>query len=103
MRTGLVAVAASIAVLIVGGGNAAPAAGAVRLTPSAAVPGTVVEVTGSGLSGHRVKVSVGGKQARVKTLSQGADKLFLEEVYGVDRHAYEAYVYRRGKLEKFDL
>lgn len=43
------------------------------------------------------------KQTRVKTLSQGADKLFLEEVYGVDRHAYEAYVFRRGKLEKFDL
>ena len=43
------------------------------------------------------------KQARVNALSRGADKVFLEEVHGIDRHSYEAYVYRQGKLEKHDL
>lgn len=43
------------------------------------------------------------KQVRVKLLSQGADRVFLEEVYGIDRHTYEAYIFRREKLEKVDL
>ncbi|MVM28552.1 TSUP family transporter [Spirosoma sp. HMF4905] len=43
------------------------------------------------------------KQDQVKLLSQGAEKVMLEEVFGIDKHSYEAYVYRKGKLEKFDL
>lgn len=43
------------------------------------------------------------KQGRVKLLSQGVDRVFLEEVYGIDRHTYEAYIFRREKLEKVDL
>ncbi|XAZ81861.1 sulfite exporter TauE/SafE family protein (plasmid) [Fibrella sp. ES10-3-2-2] len=43
------------------------------------------------------------KQAHVNALSRGADKVFLEEVYGIDRHSYEAYIFRGGKLEKYDF
>ncbi|GAB2546891.1 hypothetical protein GCM10027085_42660 [Spirosoma aerophilum] len=43
------------------------------------------------------------KQVKAKKLSQGADHMVLEEVFGIDKHAYEVYVYRKGKLEKFDM
>lgn len=43
------------------------------------------------------------QQARVRSLSKGADKVLLEEVFGLNKHYYEAYLYRRGRLEKFDL
>ncbi|GAB4038411.1 hypothetical protein GCM10028809_56500 [Spirosoma gilvum] len=43
------------------------------------------------------------KQHKAKELSQGADKVILEEVFGIDTHSYEVYVYRKGKLEKFDI
>lgn len=43
------------------------------------------------------------KQAMVRRLSKGADHIFLEEVFGVGRHTYEVYTYRRGKLTKFDI
>ncbi len=43
------------------------------------------------------------KQAMVRRLSKGADHVFLEEVFGVGRHTYEVYTYRRGKLTKFDI
>jgi uncharacterized membrane protein YfcA len=39
----------------------------------------------------------------VTKLSRGAEKVVLEEVFGVDRHTYEVYVYRNGKLGKFDI
>lgn len=43
------------------------------------------------------------KQVKAKTLSQGADKVVLEEVFGIDKHSYEVYVYRKGKLAKVDI
>lgn len=43
------------------------------------------------------------KQAMARRLSKGADHVFLEEVFGVGRHTYEVYTYRRGKLTKFDI
>ncbi|QMW04594.1 sulfite exporter TauE/SafE family protein [Spirosoma foliorum] len=43
------------------------------------------------------------KQTKVTALSRWADKVMLEEVFSIDKHSYEAYVYRNGKLEKFDL
>lgn len=43
------------------------------------------------------------KQLQVKKLSQGADKVVLEEVFSIDKHSYEVYVYRKGKLEKFAI
>lgn len=43
------------------------------------------------------------KQAYVKMLSKGAEKVFLEEVFGIGRHSYEAYIFRNGKLNKMDL
>jgi uncharacterized membrane protein YfcA len=43
------------------------------------------------------------KQVDVAKLGQGADKVVLEEVFGIGKHSYEAYVYRKGKLEKLDI
>lgn len=43
------------------------------------------------------------KQVDISKLSQKADKVVLEEVFGIGKHSYEAYVYRQGKLEKFDI
>lgn len=43
------------------------------------------------------------KQAQAKKLSQGADKVVFEEVFNFEKHAYEVYVYRKSKLEKFDI
>mgnify|MGYP002386999505 FL=1 len=43
------------------------------------------------------------KQIEAKKLSQGANHVVLEEVFGIDKHTYEIYVYRKGKLEKFDM
>lgn len=43
------------------------------------------------------------KQVEVAKLGQGADKVVLEEVFGIGKHSYEAYVYRKGKLEKLDI
>ena len=43
------------------------------------------------------------KQMEAKKLSQGADHVVLEEVFGIDKHTYEVYVSKKGKLEKFDI
>ncbi|WP_288428254.1 sulfite exporter TauE/SafE family protein [uncultured Spirosoma sp.] len=43
------------------------------------------------------------KQMLAKKLGRGADRLFVEEVFGVGEHAYELYVYRHGNLRKFDM
>lgn len=43
------------------------------------------------------------KQMQVKQLSKGADKVFLEEVFGMDKHTYEVYLYRKGNLTKIDI
>ncbi|GAB4043302.1 sulfite exporter TauE/SafE family protein [Spirosoma jeollabukense] len=43
------------------------------------------------------------KQVQAMKLSQGADKVVFEEVFSFDTHSYEVYVYRKGKLEKFDM
>lgn len=43
------------------------------------------------------------KQAQVKKLSAGADRVVLEEVFGIGKHYYEAYVFRGRKLEKSDV
>ncbi|GAB4019201.1 sulfite exporter TauE/SafE family protein [Spirosoma koreense] len=43
------------------------------------------------------------KQVDVTKLGQGADHVVLEEVFGIGKHSYEAYVYRKGKLETFDI
>lgn len=43
------------------------------------------------------------RQSRVQTLSRGADKVLIEEVFGIDRHYYEAYIFGNGKLTKVDL
>jgi uncharacterized membrane protein YfcA len=43
------------------------------------------------------------KQKKVKMLAKGADKVLLEEVYGINKHFYEAYVYKNGKLTKHDI
>ena len=43
------------------------------------------------------------KRAQVKPLVKGSDRYVLEEVFGFDKHVYEVYVYRSGKLQKFDV
>ncbi|UHG94753.1 sulfite exporter TauE/SafE family protein [Spirosoma oryzicola] len=43
------------------------------------------------------------KQVEVTKLGQGGDHVVVEEVFEIGQHSYEAYVYRKGKLEKFDL
>ncbi|WP_018342601.1 sulfite exporter TauE/SafE family protein [Cytophaga aurantiaca] len=43
------------------------------------------------------------KQKLVEQFSQSADKVVLEEVYGVNKHYYEVYVYEKGKLTKHDI
>jgi uncharacterized membrane protein YfcA len=43
------------------------------------------------------------KQVDVARISRGADKVVLEEVFGIGKHTYEAYVFRKGKLEKFAM
>jgi len=43
------------------------------------------------------------KQALVEQWMQSADKVILEEVYGVNKHFYEVYVYKAGKLTKHDI
>ncbi len=43
------------------------------------------------------------KQRLAKKLGQGADRLFVEEVFAVGEHLYELYVYNNGTLRKFDL
>lgn len=43
------------------------------------------------------------KQNKVNKLSEGADKVLLEEVYGINKHFYEAYVYKKGQLLKYDI
>ena len=42
-------------------------------------------------------------QAQVKQLSLEADKVELEEVYGINKHYYEVYVYKNSKLSKYDI
>jgi uncharacterized membrane protein YfcA len=43
------------------------------------------------------------KQMTVKGLTAGADKVELEEVYGINKHFYEVYVYKNGKLSKYEI
>lgn len=43
------------------------------------------------------------KQILVNQLAQKADKVVLEEVYGIHKHYYEVYVYKSGKLTKHDI
>lgn len=43
------------------------------------------------------------KQKEIEQIALGADKLVLEEVYGIDKHYYEAYVYKEGKLSKYSI
>jgi uncharacterized protein len=43
------------------------------------------------------------RQSRVLTLSRGANKVLIEEVFGINRHYYEAYIFRAGKLTKVDV
>lgn len=43
------------------------------------------------------------KQVKVTRISRGADKVVLEEVVGIGKHSYEAYIFRKGKLAKVDL
>ncbi len=43
------------------------------------------------------------KQIQVIQLSQSADNVLLEEVYGFNKHYYEVYVYKAGKLSKYDI
>lgn len=43
------------------------------------------------------------KQAVAKKLIGDADKFILEEVFGINQHYYEVYVFRKDKLEKFDI
>ena len=43
------------------------------------------------------------QQLRVNELAQGADNVLLEEVYGMNKHYYEVYVYKSGKLVKYDI
>ena len=43
------------------------------------------------------------KQILVKSYSAGADRVMLEEVYGMNEHYYEVYVYKKGKLIKHEI
>lgn len=43
------------------------------------------------------------KRAIALKLGKGADKIILEEVFGLNKHYYEVYVFRKNKLEKFDI
>ncbi|MBC7485368.1 MAG: sulfite exporter TauE/SafE family protein [Cytophagaceae bacterium] len=43
------------------------------------------------------------QQQEISEIARGADKLVLEEVYGVNKHYYEAYVYKGGKLDKYSI
>ena len=43
------------------------------------------------------------RRSRVQTLNRGADKVLIEEVFGIDRHYYEAYIFRNGKVVKADV
>lgn len=43
------------------------------------------------------------RQAKVQLWAKGADRVLIEEVFGIGKHSYEAYVFRQGKLTKFEL
>jgi hypothetical protein len=43
------------------------------------------------------------QQVFVRSVSKNADKVLLEEVYGFNKHFYEVYVYKNGKLTKYDI
>ncbi|MDB5258046.1 MAG: hypothetical protein JWM14_2741, partial [Chitinophagaceae bacterium] len=43
------------------------------------------------------------EQQEISEIAKGADKLVLEEVYGIDKHYYEVYVYKGGKLNKYSI
>lgn len=43
------------------------------------------------------------RQAKVKELSEGSDKVLIEEVFGINKHYYEAYVYKNGMVKKYDI
>lgn len=43
------------------------------------------------------------KQILAAELGKSADKVLLEEVYGIHTHYYEVYVYKDGKLNKHDI
>lgn len=44
------------------------------------------------------------KQAEVKKLSQHADRIMIEEVFGIGKHSYELYCFKKGKLmAKYDI
>ena len=43
------------------------------------------------------------KQLAVERMTAGADRYLLEEVYGVNKHYYEIYIYKAGKLSKYDI
>lgn len=43
------------------------------------------------------------RQTEVQALAQGADRVEIEEGFGTGKHFYEAYVFRQGKLTKFEL
>jgi uncharacterized membrane protein YfcA len=43
------------------------------------------------------------KQQKVIALSKGADKVLVEEVFGINKHYYEAYIYKNGKAIVHDL
>jgi uncharacterized membrane protein YfcA len=43
------------------------------------------------------------KHAFVQKVSAQADKVILEEVFGINKHYYEVYVYKNKKIKKYDL
>ncbi|MDB5273564.1 MAG: hypothetical protein JWO58_1931 [Chitinophagaceae bacterium] len=43
------------------------------------------------------------KQQAVLKMTAGSDHYILEEVYGVNKHYYEVYIYKGGKLSKYDI
>jgi uncharacterized membrane protein YfcA len=43
------------------------------------------------------------QQEEIREISKNTDKLVLEEVYGVNKHYYEAYVYDGGRLTKYSI
>lgn len=42
-------------------------------------------------------------QERVNRMVIGADRVLLEEVYSYRKHYYEVYIYKNGKLNKYNL
>ncbi|HSZ72717.1 MAG TPA: sulfite exporter TauE/SafE family protein [Cytophagaceae bacterium] len=43
------------------------------------------------------------KQQQVHALAQQADKITIEEVYAINDHYYEVYIYKNNQLKKIDL